>query len=320
MKRNQIPNTSAKAKALETEVIFQRYLLLIALAIMTLIASTPLLSAPTLEDIMDKSENNAWDTLPIGERIGKIGLEFIGTPYVAGTLDRPENEVCNVLFNELDCVTFMELTLNLARSIELYESPDSKQLQDEVTYTRYREGILDGYSSRLHYTSEWIYDNVEKEVIENITQDMGGEKIDFGLNFMSQNTKYYPHLQGDKNAENLEVIEQIEDFLNEQEHYYIPKSKVASIEKELQTGDIIAITSAVKGLDYNHIGFVYVDNDGTRRFLHASLGKKEVVLDTRLSDYLNSVDKHTGITVLRPLSPSELEADEEGSEDVYYED
>ncbi|GAB5464671.1 MAG: DUF1460 domain-containing protein [Candidatus Kapaibacteriales bacterium] len=265
---------------------------------------------------MDRVYENGWDTLTIGERIGYIGLEFQDVPYVAGTLDREEQEVCNLLFDELDCVTYMELVVNLARSVSIYDTVTADDLTNEIIYTRYRGGELDGYASRLHYTSEWIIDNGEKSVIENITEELGGVEIDFGLNFMSKNTKYYPKLAEE---ENLEVVEQIEDFINEGPNFYIPKSKVAGIENQLKTGDIIAITSSVKGLDYNHVGFVYVDESGTRRFMHASLGKKKVVLDKRLSEYLNSVEKHTGITVLRPLETDLIAEDEEEEIKIYYE-
>jgi hypothetical protein len=318
MNRN-ISNNNTEVLA-RKPILLEFTVLLVAFLSLLVITTSNAVSAPTLDSIIEESEENSWDTLSVGSRMAMIGLEFQGVPYVAGTLERPQNEVCNVLFSELDCVTFMELALNLSRAIEKYGDPTAEELTDEVTFTRYREGELDGWSSRLHYTSEWIYDNVEKEVVEDITEELGGEKIDFALNFMSKNTKYYPKLIGLDGEDNLEVIEQIEDFINEEDFYYIPKNKVAEIESQLQTGDIIAITSKVPGLDYNHVGMVYIDENGVRRFLHASLGKKKVTLDRRLSDYLASVDKHTGITVLRPLPALGLEAEDDEGVQIYYED
>lgn len=61
----------------------------------------------------------------------------------------------------LDCVTFFENVLDMARIFRQgkYEFDD---LLAAVTHTRYRGGKLDGYLSRLHYTADWIHDNVAK--------------------------------------------------------------------------------------------------------------------------------------------------------------
>jgi len=289
-------NRQAKCKA---------YFMAVIVILGSLLSVLPIISAPTLDEINKLTDLRSWDTLSIGDRFAMIGMEFLGVPYVGGTLERAENEVCSVLFHELDCVTFVELVLNLSRSIDIYGYPTIDELKREVTFTRYRGGELDGYTSRLHYTSDWIDDNVDKMVLEDITQDLGGIIIDFDLNFMSTHREYYPMLVGETNEGNLEKIKLIESFINNQRHYYIPKQQAVIVERLLKAGDIIAITSRVKGLDYNHIGMIFVDEEGTRRLLHASLGKKKVVLDKRLSEYLKSIDKHTGITVLRPLKVSD---------------
>ena len=45
-------------------------------------------------------------------------------------------------------------------------------------------------------------------------------------------------------------------------------------------------------------------DDGVARFLHASLAKKQVVLDTAISAYVRSVKTNIGISVLRPCDVS----------------
>ncbi|MDQ1266496.1 MAG: hypothetical protein QG635_1648, partial [Bacteroidota bacterium] len=87
--------------------------------------------------------------------------------------------------------------------------------------------------------------------------------------------------------------------INSGAYYYIPSAQISKIESKLSTGDIIAIATSKKGLDYSHTGLAYRDNNGLLRFLHASSKKKSVTLDMSLNEYISSVSLDTGITVLR---------------------
>ena len=80
---------------------------------------------------------------------------------------------------------------------------------------------------------------------------------------------------------------------------YIPKYKVATIEKNINSGDIIMITTSTPGLDYAHVGFAVRDNN-VLKFVHASSDQKKVVMTSSwLHTYLNGVKNFTGITVLK---------------------
>jgi hypothetical protein len=69
----------------------------------------------------------------------------------------------------------------------------------------------------------------------------------------------------------------------------------------MKTGDIIATTTEISGLDVSHTGYIYKDDYGTY-FLHASLSKKQVIIsDVELKEYLNNDKKKTGIMIARPL-------------------
>jgi hypothetical protein len=82
--------------------------------------------------------------------------------------------------------------------------------------------------------------------------------------------------------------------------YVIPRGEIRKIESELRTGDIVAIATSKRGLDYAHTGLVV--RDGTRaRLLHASSTRKMVILDDYLSDVVQRVDSWTGISVVRPV-------------------
>jgi hypothetical protein len=58
-------------------------------------------------------------SLPISELITEIGLSFLGTPYVAATLENGLEEKLVINLRELDCTTFVENCLALARTVKL---------------------------------------------------------------------------------------------------------------------------------------------------------------------------------------------------------
>jgi hypothetical protein len=259
--------------------------------------------------IIQRALEEEWASLPIGECMGKIGTVFIGTEYVAGTLEGKGPEVCRVDLTGLDCVTFFENALCLARIIKKGRT-DFADFIKELTYTRYRKGSLTDYTSRLHYTSDWIYDNEKKRVIKDITRDIGGQKFPVEVSFMSGNPQYYPALM--EFPEFITTIAGIEQEINRREHWFIPRKRIRKAQEYLQTGDIIAVATNKKGLDYAHTGLVFRDGEGRIRLLHASLKQKKVLLDTELYRYIQSVEAHIGITIARPCSvsnPEELKHD-----------
>ncbi|MDZ4745139.1 MAG: DUF1460 domain-containing protein [bacterium] len=248
---------------------------------------------------MRRAAKNNWHRKPIGELMGDLAFLLQGTPYVGGTLEG-EPEMCRIDLTGLDCVTLFESVLGMARIVKRKEYTFDA-LINEITLTRYRQGILDGYPSRLHYTSDWIDDNVAKGVVQDITRDLGGVIFPIKINFMSTHPQYYKPLKEDTAAR--AKIAEIESEVNARMRYYIPKDRIETIESMLATGDIIAISTSKDGLDYSHTGLIFRDIDGNARFLHASSQKKKVVLDVRVGEYVNSVKSNTGITVVRPLEP-----------------
>jgi hypothetical protein len=85
--------------------------------------------------------------------------------------------------------------------------------------------------------------------------------------------------------------------------YHIPKSRVAGIESQLRTGDIIGVTTNDGGkIGTSHVGLAVRMPDGVH-FMHASSPRNygKVVLDARISDYLARYKTDAGILVARPL-------------------
>ena len=252
------------------------------------------------ERIINKSEKFGWQKLSINELIINISKEFIGTHYVGGTLDGNEIEKCVINFQGLDCVTFFENSLVMARIIKKRKLTFN-DLIDELTFTRYRNGELGDYSSRLHYTSDWIFDNIKKNVVIDKTELIGGEEFHPNVFFMSKNPDKYNQL---KNKPYLvKKIKSIEDNINTKFLYYIPTNQISEQEKLIESGDILALATNIPGLDYSHTGLAYRDENDNLRFFHASSVKKEVLIDINLSEYMNKKKKDIGITVLKPIEP-----------------
>ena len=83
-----------------------------------------------------------------------------------------------------------------------------------------------------------------------------------------------------------------------------PANRVAKIEGKIQTGDIIGIVSHDGRLyGTSHVGLALRTSDGVLHFMHASAPHNygKVVVDSRLSTYLNTYRSDSGILVARPL-------------------
>jgi len=255
------------------------------------------------EEKLVKKKLNSFDESLKNESIGKIiekvGLSFIGTEYVAGTLDGDiYSEKLVIKISGLDCVTFVENTLAISRVLQS-GSTSLENYKDELTTIRYRDGKIEGYTSRLHYFSDWIYDNEKKGAVSDITKKIGGVPYNKKINFMSTHQSSYKQLNTD-DGESAAIIKSIEKKINGRKLYYIPKNEVDTYYDDLQTGDIIATTTEIKGLDVTHTGYIYKKN-GKTYFLHASIIAKEVIVSKEeLKEYLKSDKKKTGIMVARP--------------------
>jgi len=72
--------------------------------------------AETFERLLALARERAWSELPIGERIGAVGMALRRTPYVAATLELyDDRESGSVNLQSLDCVTFFEGALRPSR-------------------------------------------------------------------------------------------------------------------------------------------------------------------------------------------------------------
>lgn len=261
-----------------------------------------------LATIAERAEAENWREKEFGEIVGAVGMSLQGLPYTAGTLEG-DREVCRVSLQGLDCVTFFETSVGIARLVVQREELTAGNLVDEITTMRYRNGTVDGYTSRLHYFVDWVAENRRNGIVSDITGTLSGAVKDSRtIDFMSTHVDAYSQLKS--SPENQKRIREIETEINGRERYYLPKRYIGETEKNLQTGDIVGITTSIAGLDVSHTGLCYRDSEGRLRLLHASSTKKKVLLDTDLDAYLAMNAKQTGIIVVRPLRPADQSSSE----------
>ncbi|MDP4270326.1 MAG: DUF1460 domain-containing protein [Bacteroidota bacterium] len=236
--------------------------------------------------------------LDLDKLIVETGRFFLDRPYVASTLEINDQEQLVVNLRELDCTTFVETTFALALTAKSKEFTYDKFCRT-LTKIRYRDGKIDQYPSRLHYFTDWIKDNTKKGLVKDVTKKISCDTIRFHDGFMSHNPDKYKALR--EHPEFIPTIAAQENDINQRIYNYIPKADVAAKANKIKTGDIIAITTNLKGLDISHVGFaVWVGKE--LHFMHASSTLKKVVIsDKTLAEYLNGVKIHTGIIVLRPI-------------------
>ena len=221
---------------------------------------------------------------------------FLGVPYVGKTLEyEPERLIVNL--REMDCMTFVENVLALAEA-SASGTPSWQTYLEKLQQIRYRDGKIEDYTSRLHYTSDWIYENEKKGLIADITKEIGGVPLAMDVSFVSTHPESYMQLQS--RPEYIAVMAKKEKEINSRQYYYIPKEEIDKREAQIRTGDIVCFVTSIKGLDISHVGIVHKEGD-KMTFIHASSGKKRVIFNEEsLQDYVLGIKKSKGIMVLRP--------------------
>jgi hypothetical protein len=230
------------------------------------------------------------------ELVVLTGKFLIGTPYVSNTLEMaPEQLVVNL--RGLDCTTYVENCLAIARTIKS-EDVNFKKFTKELTQIRYRDSVIVGYPSRLHYFSDWIYENDKKGLVKEASKEIVNIPYPLEVDFMSTHSGSYQQLENDTAF--VAQLADKEKEISARTMYYLPKDKLPVFEDKLQEGDIIGITTSVSGLDITHVGIV-VKQKGKVYLMHASSQAERVIIsENTLIDYLAGKKLSTGIMVVHP--------------------
>lgn len=299
-------------------------LLMLTLSICTTFAQNVSTADTTNQDqhnreIFDRVYSKLADqaNLPMQELVVKVGLEFLGTQYLWASLESVPEKL-NVFLDKTDCILFVEMSTCFALTIKglrivqagdgehfvLSDTPSVEKadpsyelLCHNIRNMRYRLGQVDTYSSRIHYTSEWLLQNQTNGLMREYTKELG-EEFDQPFFYMSMHPHTYYQLEQDPCE--LGRIRMMEEHIAAQKPYYYISQKRLKQKKvmdQIQSGDIITFISPRPGLDLAHVAIAYRLENGEMHFIHASYGKKKVVIEeTELSKYADHGIRITRLT------------------------
>lgn len=266
--------------------------------------------------VLDRARQNSWAAEHVLDSLLPL---FLDVPYVAGTLENNDslgNERLTVNLRELDCMTFVE---NIAALYHLVrQGADAGAYPYMIMLLRYRQGRMGDYTTRLHYTTEWLLDNRRLGLLEDITPRYSREPALHRIDYMSTHPGAYPVLRDHPALMGKMAL--IEQQLSEEAGLvYVPKSRIresgillpSDMVREvrgktpedyvfpLAEGDIVMIDTDMAGLDIGHLGFAHYQ-DGRLHLLHASSDAGKVVISQQpLCDYLAGIRRFTGIRIVR---------------------
>ncbi|MBQ7532003.1 MAG: DUF1460 domain-containing protein [Paludibacteraceae bacterium] len=243
--------------------------------------------------------------LTMAELVVQVALQMLGTPYLWASLES-EPEQLQVFLDKTDCILFVELSTCMALTLkgkrivqagdgEHYANRPTPSVEDarpsynllceNIRNMRYRLGVVDGYASRIHYTSEWLLQNATNGILREYTNELGKE-FEQTFSYMSAHPQKYYQLS--HNVCELGKIRMIEGRLNKQKPYYfIPQKELRKkkVMAQIKSGDIITFISPREGLDLAHVAIAY-EHDGAMHFIHASYGAKKVIIEPKtLAEY-----------------------------------
>jgi hypothetical protein len=254
-----------------------------------------------------RREGLARREAPLGRATVRVGELAVGTPYEAYTLEAylraggsPTGaEPLTISLTRFDCVSLVEGCLAVARAADEAGAPSWDRFAAEIERMRYRGGERRGYTSRLHYFSEWIADGERRGLVRDLGAALGGVEDARPLRFMTEHRASYPALADDGV---LREIGAMERSLDGHPRRVVPTERIAAVADMIETGDVLAFATAIPGLDVTHSALAYRGEDGVLRVLHAPLsgGAVEVTRAT-LPEYVAAIRRSTGILVARPL-------------------
>ena len=225
--------------------------------------------------------------------------KMLGVPYVAGTLDGNEEEQLVVLVDSLDWTTFVETVLAFCIADKRGER-DFEGFKKALTDIRYRDGILDGYTSRLHYFSDWIRNNEKMGFVKECTSETAcSQPKELWLDFMTTHVDSYLPMK--KNPELVKIMASHEKNWQGIVVSYIPKEKLNLPPEELKIkdGDVLALVTNINGLDVVHVGFAFWKNNQLH-LLHASSSAKKVIEDPKTQyESSKNTKAHIGVRAIR---------------------
>lgn len=225
-----------------------------------------------------------------------------GVKYENYILEQTPKEQLIVDLRHLDCTTFVEtvLSLTLCRKNHKYTFDSYCYYLQQL---RYRDGKITDFSSRLHYFTDWIRDNVKKGYVtwvQSPNPPFTAVKTP-EYNCMTKFRKNYRQLVADTLL--IPKIEKCEKSLQGMSFRYIPKSALNGDKHQLsciKDGDVISMVTSAMSIDVAHLGIAVWGKDGKLHMIDASKIQGKVYEEAKsMFEYQATKRMHTGIIVVK---------------------
>lgn len=229
-----------------------------------------------------------------------IARKFLGTPYVAKTLETEGKERLVINARQLDCTTYVENTMAIYLCVSNGQT-SYDDYKNQLRLLRYANGEVT-YAARQHYFTQWIEENTKKGYVHELqspTPPFTAEQL-LRIDFMTTHVSLYPMLKD--SPEDIKTIAQRERELSGRRYRYIPKTSIRNnslFRSTIKDGDIIAIATSKKGLDTSHIGIAVWHKDGLHMLNASQIHKKVVEEPMTLYQYMQRHPSQTGIRIIR---------------------
>ena len=284
-----------------------------------------------LADFIAQMRQQSHPVMAPGDIVLRAGRYFLGTPYTAHSLEAPGPETLVVNLRAFDCFTLVEsccaLTLLIHQDsqpslekegrfpVPALDNPGERHQKSKLALPpdrssgdiaaafaallqrfRYRDGVIAGYPSRLHYFSDWLADNARKGLLRDITAALGGRSAPKVIDFMTKHRELYLPLSDDDTYHRLKAVEM---RLSALPRHVLPKEEIAIWEEKIAPGDILAVATHEEGLDVAHAGLA-IRRAGRLHLLHASAATGRVIVSPEtLAAYLQGQENRAGIIAAR---------------------
>ncbi|MGW6700275.1 DUF1460 domain-containing protein [Nocardia sp. NPDC055049] len=246
-------------------------------------ALAPASAAPSVDDVSARKIDELLTVraesggLGRGELLERLSARLLGTPYGAnmliGSATEPEQLVADL--RRVDCFTYLDYIDAASRS-----STRDEFLTNLVS-TRYIDGRVE-FAQRKHFFTDWA--TRERLAATDITASLSPTAVTITkhLNAKADGSTYLP---------GVAVVDRAVT--------HIPAAAVdGAVQAALRTGDFLGAYTPDAGLDVTHVGIIVATPTGPVFRNASSLAANNQVVDTPLTEYLQTVP---GVVVLRPL-------------------
>lgn len=220
----------------------------------------------------------------VGQRVAAAALSLVGSVCDTDTCDGAMflNFSRSMTFPNLCLAAAKTSALNFRRVSDFFEA---------FTGVDCRKGEYDGFTSRFHYGSDWIMDNIYRGNFKELTETYSGGATfrTKSLDYVTRNRGLYPELADSVTFERMRMIE-----MGYRTHK-IPHLKKETVNRkwlaeDIRQGDILVLLSGRQDYDVYDIGVVVIHEDGPH-LLHLDPVTRTVVVEP---DPLNRYFKRNG--------------------------